>query len=155
MGWLRVGTRNSPWLPSDDTVYVELADSQGGPTGAPPPVVAMSTRSMGGEALGQQGGVDGGTGTNTIGLLTRTSGTVTNTGSDPYFILFTYFYLDDGAAVPNDSSGPIVAGVKCYVPSSLGSPAQWDFVTVTGVSGRQYDPATGKMNRILWVSDWF
>lgn len=83
--------------------------------------IGMPNRALGGGPVGEWTGcVNGGVGLSNVGLLVRTWGKVTKTGTSPY----PYFSIDDGSKV----------GVKVRVPSSDGLPAVGTAVTVTGIS---------------------
>ncbi|MDH7482542.1 MAG: DUF1565 domain-containing protein, partial [Armatimonadota bacterium] len=64
-----------------------------------------------------QRGVTGGVGLNNIGLLVRTSGCVTDAGTD-------WFVINDGSGVD----------VKCVVPTGVGVPAVGSYVALTAIS---------------------
>ena len=64
-------------------------------------------------------------GLNNIGLLIKTWGRVTMTGTD-------CFYVDDGSGL--DDGDPAARGVKVVVPAGLDIPDSGRFVDVTGVS---------------------
>ncbi len=72
-----------------------------------------------------QSGVQGGSGTNNVGLLVRIAGTVTRSEAAE-----DYFCLDDGSAL--EVGG--VLGVRCLA-EGLTKPSSGSFVIVTGISG--------------------
>ncbi|MGB9620399.1 MAG: choice-of-anchor Q domain-containing protein, partial [Armatimonadota bacterium] len=86
--------------------------------------LGLNNRSLGGgdwfydpiTGAGQRG-VANGVGLNNIGLLVRTTGRVSSTGSD-------WFVIDDGSGV----------SVKCVVRAGVNPPAVGSYVLVTGIS---------------------
>ena len=109
-----------------NAVYV---NDIGGPVIVDP--VGTSNKSLGGGVFGLQVGVTDGTGLNTIGLLVKTSGTVTSVGADG-------FTIDDGSDVD----------VKCVVPTGI--PSVDDYVAVTGVSS--CEEVAGEVERVILVT---
>lgn len=105
-------------------------------TGHPgdPAPLASNNRSLGGGSfqydpgppVSGQIGVLNGYGVNNIGLLVRTSGTVTRSQTGEGF-----FYVDDGSAL-DDGSG-LAIGVRC-IATGLTKPAKDAYVVVTGDS---------------------
>ena len=101
-------------------------------TGSAAPVV-MGTKSAGGSAMGAQFGVDGGVGLNTLGLLTRITGRLTEFGADGVGQLF--FRLDDGGGIMQGSQTQPGIKVLSFAPSSnIG-----DMIEVIGVLGSEKD----------------
>ena len=74
--------------------------------------VAMSNEALGGSDHGSpplgQAGVTGGSGVNTVGLLVRTTGRVTETGTG-------WFKIDDGSGVSLKVLGTLPQGTEPYV----------------------------------------
>lgn len=83
--------------------------------------LAMPNTTVGGGPVGQwTSNVKNGVGLSNVGLLVRTWGKVTATGTSPY----PYFMIDDGSRV----------GVKVRIDSSGSLPTVGKVVTVTGIS---------------------
>jgi hypothetical protein len=110
---------------------------------AVPDPFALCNRSLGGGPFGLQPGISGAVGLNNIGLLVKTSGTVT-------YAEQAFFYLDDGSVL-DDHSGHI--GVKVYgtVPVNPGEEPVGKFVTVTGISSCEI--AGGDIVRVIRTRD--
>lgn len=98
--------------------------------------VAMTNKALGGADRPGQGGVIGGSGLNTIGLLVTTTGAVTSAGSG-------FFYIDDGSGV-NDESGQ---GVRVSA-TGLTLPTVGQHLIVTGICSCV---KTSAINRLILV----
>ena len=111
------------------------------PSSEPKPV-GLTNRSLGGggwavngdgESNGQSG-VDGGIGLNTIGMLVRVWGKVTEVSEDKHS-----YWIDDGTALLQPDDGSIHRGVKIITGHgdqwlNVGELAVGDFVAINGVS---------------------
>ncbi len=105
------------------------------PSGSPAqvPPLAMTNRSVGGGDFSYspgppergQMGVEGGVGSNNIGLLIRTTGMVTHVDASGRFV-----YIDDGSALDDGSTH---RGIKVIL-NGLSAPGLDEQVMVTGVS---------------------
>lgn len=97
--------------------------------------VAMNNKTVGGGEFGNQQGVDGGNGVNTIGLLVKTFGTLTNVNSST-------FTIDDGSGV----------NIKCVVPSEI-TIEHWlhTYACVAGISSCEV--VNGKLVRVIKLRD--
>ena len=98
--------------------------------------VGMTNMSIGGGPLGLQVGVKGGYGTNNIGLLIKSWGTVTEV--DPAETP-TWFRIDDSSGI----------GVKCLVPSGVVIDPGWTRVTVVGACS--CEDVGGEVHRLIRV----
>jgi len=89
----------------------------GSPSAVAP--LCLTSRALGGGPLGEQAGVENGTGLNNIGLLARLSGTVTACAED-----FSWAYVSDGY---DTVDGAQYSGVKV----DLSEMARWQRPTIT------------------------
>jgi len=103
-----------------------------GTAGKPKPL-RMSNRALGGGAYYQQGAVVNryaypqkmATGLSNIGLLAKTTGTVTAVASD-------YFYIDDGSKIRDDTGN---TGVRVsFDPDKIARPDTGQYAAITGIS---------------------
>lgn len=117
--------------------------------GAPVPVrpLHMSALALGGAGVPGQGGVDGGTGANNVGVLAELTGVVT------YEAPFCeYMYLDDGSGFDDGPDHPGVRLDFSQTPTGLRpNAAAGDRLTVTGVSSI-YLAEGGARQRVLHVA---
>lgn len=113
------------------------------PTGATISALACSNKALGGGRLSEQVGVEGGVGTNNVGLLVRTWGKVTAVVQDIYD--FSVF-IDDGSGMTGGAYGVEYAGVEVKIPYYTGFYADQfqvgsSYVLASGVcSLKMFDP---------------
>lgn len=101
--------------------------------------LAMSQKTLGGDVMGLQAGIEESSGINNIGLLVTVWGKVSHIDAD-------FFYLDDGSGVDDGSGWP---GVKCStIGHDVPTLTEDQFFYYRGVSCC-YKDAGGKIRRLI------
>jgi len=118
---------------SDGERFIDATTAQDRGSGSVQPL-GLPNYMLGGADCPWQMGITGARGVNNIGLLVKTWGRVTASGTDPRGH-FAWFYVDDGSGI-RDGTGEV--GVFCRARDGVEAPYVGAFVDVTGISSCEY-----------------